>query len=117
MATGLRPFAGDTPASVIGAILRDTPPAISTRQPLAPRALDRLIDHCLAKDPDERWQSIGDVGRILESIAADQTADVDPRARRSGAWRERSAWIAATTLLLIVLAVVALWPRPVVPTD
>ncbi len=115
MATGLRPFAGDTPASVIGAILRDTPPAISTRQPLAPRALDRLIDHCLAKDPDERWQSSGDVGRVLESIAADQTADVNPRARRSGAWRERSAWIVATTLLLIVLAVVARWPKRVVP--
>ena len=114
MATGLRPFAGDTPASVIGAILRDTPPAISTRQPLAPRALDRLIDHCLAKDPDERWQDIGDVGRIL-SIVAHQTADVDPRARRSGDWRERSLWIAATTLLLVVLAVVALWPRRVVP--
>ena len=116
MATGLRPFVGDTPATLIGTILRDTPPAISTRQPLAPHALDRLIDHCLAKDPDERWQSIGDVGRILESIADHQTADVDPRARRSGAWRERSAWISATTLLLIAMAVVTLWPRLALPT-
>ena len=40
MVTGTRPFQGDTPASVIGAILKDTPPSISTRQPLAPRALD-----------------------------------------------------------------------------
>ena len=41
MTTGTRPFAGDTPASVIGAILKDTPPSLSTRQPLAPRALNR----------------------------------------------------------------------------
>jgi serine/threonine protein kinase len=115
MVTGVRPFAGDTPASVIGAILRDTPPAISTRQPLTPRALDRLMDHCLAKDPDERWQSIGDVGRILETIAVDETTGVDPGARRNRARRERIAWIMATTLLLIVLAVVAGWPGRVVP--
>jgi eukaryotic-like serine/threonine-protein kinase len=114
MATGVRPFAGDTPASVIGAILRDTPPAVSTRQRLAPRMLDHLVNRCLAKDPDERWQSIGDVGGMLESIAAHQPANVDPRARRS-VWRERSAWIAATILLLIGLAFVTRWARPVVP--
>ena len=118
MATGVRPFAGDTPASVIGAILRDTPPPVSNRQSLAPRAFDHLVDRSLAKDPDERWQSSGDVGKLLESIAADQTAAVDRRARPSSGSRERSAWIAATTLLLIGLAVVARWPRPVVqPTE
>ena len=118
MATGVRPFAGVTPASVIGAILRDTPPAISTRQPLASRALDRVIDRSLAKDPEERWQSSRDVGKILESIAADQTAAVDPHVWPSSGWRERSAWIAVTTLLLISLAGVSRWPRPVVhPTE
>ena len=43
MVTGTRPFEGETPASVIGAILKDQPPPISTRQPLAPTALDRLV--------------------------------------------------------------------------
>ena len=38
MATGTRPFQGDTPASVIGSILKDEPPPISARQPLAPHA-------------------------------------------------------------------------------
>ena len=37
MATGSRPFVGDTPASIIGAILKDEPPRVSARQPLAPR--------------------------------------------------------------------------------
>ena len=61
MATGKRPFDGESPASVIGAILKDHPPPISARQPLTPSALDDLVETCLAKDPDERWQSIGDV--------------------------------------------------------
>ena len=65
MATGSRPFEGNSPASVIGAILKDTPPPVSTRQPLAPRALDHVIERCLAKDPDERWQNIGDVRHEL----------------------------------------------------
>jgi len=115
MTTGVRPFAGDTPASVIGAILRDTPAAISTRRPLSPRALDTLIDHCLAKDPDERWQSIGDVRKALDSIAANETREVDARTRRSGVWRERGVWIATTTVLLIALAIIALRSRPGAP--
>ena len=57
MTTGTRAFAGDTPASVIGAILKDTPPPISTRQPVVPRGLNYVVERCLAKDPDERWQS------------------------------------------------------------
>ena len=116
MTTGTRPFAGDTPASVIGAILKDTPPPISTRQPLAPRALDDVVERCLAKDPDERWQSIGDVGRMLEWIASNQAADAERHARPRDAWKERTAWIAATTLLLIALAFATPWRRPVVPT-
>ena len=71
----MRPFHGDTPASVIGAILKDHPPPLSARQPLAPRTLDQLVDRCLAKDPDERWQSIGDVKHHLAAIAA-TSADV-----------------------------------------
>ena len=61
MATGQRPFDGTSAASVIGAILKDTPPAVSTRQLLAPPALDHLVARCLEKDADDRWQDAGDV--------------------------------------------------------
>ena len=117
MATGTRPFDGDTPASVIGAILKDTPPAISTRQPLAPRALDHVVERCLAKDPDERWQSSGGRRADARVDRIEPDSGCGAAARPSSAWRERTAWIAATTVLLTALAVVALWPRPVVPTD
>ena len=82
MATGHRPFDGPSAASVIGAILRDQPPPISSRQPLAPRLLDHVVARCLAKDPDERWQNIGDVGRELRWIAESRadTPDEGPAA-------------------------------------
>jgi eukaryotic-like serine/threonine-protein kinase len=114
MVTGTHPFAGDTPAGVIGAIVRDTPPAISARQPLVPRALDHMVALCLAKDPEERWQNMGDVGRVLESIAVDDTAVPDRRARPGVAWRERLSWVAAA-MLLAALAFVTLARRPAVP--
>ncbi len=82
MVTGARPFAGETPASVIGSILKDEPSPISTRQPLAPHALDHLVATCLAKDPDHRWQSAADVGRQLEWIAkSPQAVEASPPAR------------------------------------
>ena len=115
MVTGTRPFAGDTPASVIGAILKDTPPSISTRQPVAPRALDDVVERCLAKDPDERWQSIADVGRLLQDIASNQQADPAQRAPARGTSKERIVWIAATALMCIALVYVTVWRRPVVP--
>ena len=116
MTTGTRAFAGDTPASVIGAILKDTPPPISTRQPVVPRGLNYVVERCLAKDPDERWQSIGDVGRMLGWIASNQAVDAEPTARPRHAWTERTAWIAATTVILGAFALALSWRRPVVPT-
>ena len=61
MATGKRAFEGKTPASVIGAILERDPAPISSVQASSPVALDRIVKTCLAKDPDDRFQSVHDV--------------------------------------------------------
>lgn len=109
MLTGVRPFAGETPASVIGAILKDTPPPVSARQPLSPAALDQLIASCLAKDPDERWQSAGDVRRGIDLVRDRPVASsVAPRAsvRGPGRWW----WLgAAGALAAGLLALVPDW--------
>jgi Tol biopolymer transport system component len=69
MVTGKRAFEGESRASVIAAILDREPRPISELSPVAPRALDRVVGTCLAKDPDDRWQSAADLGRELRWIA------------------------------------------------
>ncbi len=70
MATGRRSFEGKSQASLIAAILSSDPPPIVTLQPLAPPALDRVVRHCLAKDPEERWQTAHDLMLELRWVAA-----------------------------------------------
>ena len=70
MLTGKKAFEGKSQASLIGAILKDSPPAVSTTAPLAPPLLDHIVHTCLAKDPDARWQAVGDVQRQLEWVAS-----------------------------------------------
>jgi serine/threonine protein kinase len=57
MATGERPFRGDTKMSTIGAILKDQPASVTERNPSLPRHLGRIVRRCLAKDPDRRYQT------------------------------------------------------------
>jgi hypothetical protein len=69
MVTGQRAFEGKSRASLIAAILSSEPRPISKLQPMTPPLLDRVVRRCLAKDPDERWQSAGDLTAELRWIA------------------------------------------------
>lgn len=69
MATGKKAFEGKSQASSIAKILETDPPPISSLQPTTPPALDRVVEKCLAKDPDERWQSAGDLRDELKWLA------------------------------------------------
>ena len=69
MATGKKAFVGDSQASLIAAILEREPRAISSLQPMAPPELDRVVKRCLAKDPEDRWQSTRDVADELKWIS------------------------------------------------
>src|SRR6516225_9332255 len=60
MLTGKRAFEGSSPASVIAAIMERPAPSVAE---IAPPALDRVLQICLAKDPDERWQTARDLKR------------------------------------------------------
>ena len=108
MATGRKPFTGKSRASLIAAILASEPQPILEIQPMVPPALERLVRRCLAKDPDDRWQSARDVMFELKWIAeggsASRAAPPVTPARRS---RERTAWMIAGLLLLSLLATLA----------
>jgi eukaryotic-like serine/threonine-protein kinase len=68
MVTGKRAFEGKTRTSLIAAIVDRDPPAITSLRPLAPPALERVIRTCLAKNPDDRWQSAHDIAAELRWI-------------------------------------------------
>jgi tRNA A-37 threonylcarbamoyl transferase component Bud32/tetratricopeptide (TPR) repeat protein len=68
LATGERPFKGDTGLSVLSSILKDTPPSITEIRADLPPELARIIKHCLAKDPSRRYQSALDLRNDLDEL-------------------------------------------------
>ena len=120
MATGQRAFTGDSQASLIGAILKDEPPPMSTLQPVTPVALDYIVRTCLAKDPDDRWQSAGDVGRqvrgIIDGGSQPSVAVPDAAAPQAVGWRR--AVVASLATLILGGTAIGLAVRSVTqPTD
>jgi eukaryotic-like serine/threonine-protein kinase len=113
MATGRKAFEGHSQASLIASILKEQPRPISELQPLTPPGLDRIVQRCLAKDPDDRWQTARDLAHELQWVAqaGSQAGVPAPLARRR---RTRELVLAAVagaaTLGCIALGVV-LWQR------
>ena len=69
MATGKKAFEGKSQASLMAKILETDPPPMSSLQPMTPPALDRVVKTCLAKEPDNRWQTARDLCRELKWIS------------------------------------------------
>jgi serine/threonine protein kinase len=69
MLTGKRAFEGKSQFSVASAIREREPTAITSIKPLTPAALDHAVRRCLAKDPDDRWQTSRDLAGELKWIA------------------------------------------------
>ena len=75
MATGERPFKGDTNLSIMSSILRDEPVSITEIKRTLPNQLGRILDHCLTKDPSRRFQTATDIRNELESLKAEVGSD------------------------------------------
>ncbi len=104
VATGKKAFSGASQASLIAAILEREPVPVSTVQPMAPPALDRAVKTCLAKDPENRFQTAHDVKLQLQWIAegGSQAGVAAPvAARRKN--RER-LWMSAAVLFAVLAA-------------
>ncbi len=68
MATGQRPFKGDTSVSIISSIMKDTPASITDLNQTLPRHLGRIVKRCLAKEPQRRYQTALDLRNELEEL-------------------------------------------------
>ena len=117
MVTGRRAFEGEGQASIISAVIKDQPPAISEVQPLAPTALGRLIETCLAKEPDDRWQTMRDLKRELRWVAQAGPAETEEVATIAHAAPSR-LWFAGSVIAAAIVAAAAGWtlkPAPELP--
>jgi eukaryotic-like serine/threonine-protein kinase len=108
MVTGVKAFAGKSQASVISAILKDTPPPMATVQPHTPAALERVTMTCLEKRPDDRWQTMRDLRRELKWIR-DAPRASSPAVGDSGS-RSRG-WLpwAVAAAALVAAAATGIW--------
>jgi len=117
MTTGKKAFAGKTSASVMAKILETDPPSMASLQPVTPPALDRVVRKCLAKEPDQRWQTASDLCGELKWIAeggsqAGATPAISPSLAKP--WK-RLAWAAATLVSCVVIGV-TVWNLKPTPT-
>jgi len=109
MATGGKAFSGKSQASLISSIMGSEPAPISSISPMTPPALDRVVKTCLAKDPDDRWQTAHDIAVQLRWIQEGGSAVGLPApvlVRRKS--RERIAWLLAALSTAAVIALAAL---------
>ena len=115
LATGQRPFKGNTSASLISSILKDTPPLVSDVKPALPRELARVIRRCLVKDPSRRYQSVLDPRNELEEIEQEvrsgelRAPGVAENRHRHG---QRLSRPALTATLVAVAIAIGLWYEP-----
>ena len=108
MVTGRRAFEATSRASLITKIMSEQPQPVRALQPIAPLALERVIERCLRKDRDDRWQCAADLAAELRTISTttDAAPEATPRTNRAG-------WIAAAALAILAAVLGAmLFQRP-----
>ena len=112
MATGRKAFEGRTQASLIGSVMHSKPEPVSKLVPLGPPAFDRVVETCLAKDPEDRFGTAHDVGLQLKWIAegGSQVGLPAPLAARRKI-RERLAWGLAAVAAVAAVAFAILWAQ------
>jgi Tol biopolymer transport system component len=119
--TGRRPFGGGSSAEMLAALLKEQPKAPSELVSDVPKDLERIILHCLRKEPGRRFQHMADVKVELQELKEESDSQASAPAGAATATRRSRrrvmAWAAAGFLVLAVAAAVTLWRlrRPELP--
>ena len=109
MLTGKRAFEGDSQVSLIGNIMNAEPAALATLQPLTPPSLERLVTRCLAKPPDDRWDTAHDVADELRWISRAGGSGMPSNTRPHRRLGVRMALTAAGTLAGAMIGAGVMW--------
>jgi len=106
MCTGRLPFPGSSAASVITAIIRDTPPPVTELNPRLPEELARLVKRLLAKDPERRCQSAADVrselAELRDRLVSGELRALSRRRARGPLWAAALVAVAAFATALFL---------------
>ena len=108
--TGHRAFGGKTAQDHIAAVLRDDPPDAASIRTDAPRGLTRVVERCLAKEPERRFQSASDLAFALRSFGPASAAGAAPAATGRPPCVRRAFWPALAVGLAGLAA--GYWLRP-----
>jgi len=116
MLTGRKAFEGKSQLSVASAILEKEPPPINSVKPsVIPRALDHVIRKCLAKNPDERWQSANDLASELRWTSEDPVGDLSTPTKTRVRLGQDVAWIVLTIGAMAVTALATYYSTRLAP--
>ena len=107
MLTGKRAFQKPTSAETMSAILNEDPPRISQLVQTVPPALQRIVQRCLEKNPEQRFQSASDLGFALEALSDSGSAIVSPAQTGAAATYK---WAIVASLVVVSAAAVAITP-------
>jgi serine/threonine-protein kinase len=111
MATGEHPFQSETQARLIGSIMESDPPPPSKQRPHIPERIDWVVERCLEKDPERRWQSARDLTLelgsldVAEAAVTEASGPVPPAASR----RPRKRQLLAVALAVLAIAAGVAW--------
>ena len=108
MATGRRPFAGETSLSTLTAILRDTPAPVTDSNPGLPPDLGQIISRCLEKSPDDRFNDARELSSELAMLRQESLSGGSPGKRRPQASPRTNAGVRRTVLIALGVAALLL---------
>jgi eukaryotic-like serine/threonine-protein kinase len=111
MLTGKRAFQKATSAETMTAILNEDPPAASQLAPNLPPGLQRILNRCLAKSPEQRIQHATDLAFALEALS-DSSSTATPAVRQAVSSKKWISIAAAVVAITIAIALILWWRQP-----
>ena len=108
-AAGTRAFAGKSAVDTLHQIIHSDPAPISQRAPVVPGELQRIVQKCLQKDPEERYQSMKEIAVDLRGLRRQLDSGSGPAVAAVSVGRGRNATIAAVVVAALVVAIAGAW--------